>query len=200
MNHSHLAMPGFSMIMKTTKPFSTPCNVHVYSDASFCSRTRTAVGGFLLLNDSCATVREDTSAIWRVVHTYCFCETSNIRAEFGALFQAMNKVAQIFSLPTDETFIHHAPHVSLTLVTDCDAIARLPGRRSRLEKRQFTSQKTGKDLNNKDVYQTFFKMVDRFSPKIVWVKGHSPATDRTEIHRNFHRVDKATRQKLRSLS
>jgi ribonuclease HI len=188
------------MTMMTTNPFFTPCNVHVYSDASYCSRTRTAVGGFLLLNDTSAAVREDTSAIWRVVHTHCFCETSNIRAEFGALFHAMNMVAQIFSLPADETFIHHAPHVSLTLVTDCNAIARLPGRRSRLEKRQFMSQKTSMDLNNKDVYQTFFKMVDRFSPEIIWVKGHLPARERTEMHRNFHQVDNATRQKLRALS
>lgn len=200
MTHSNMAMPGFLMTMMTTNPFFTPCNVHVYSDASYCSRTRTAVGGFLLLNDTNAVIRANTSAMWQVVHTHCFSETSNIRAEFGALFYAMNMVAQMFALPADKTFMHHAPHVSLTVVTDCNAIARLPDRRHRLEKRQFTSQKTGMDLNNKDVYQTFFEMVDRFSPKIIRVKGHSPAMDRTGMHLNFHRVDKATRQKLRSLS
>lgn len=87
----------------------------------------------------------------------------------------------------------------ITLVIDCRAIKTLLLRRARLEKLKFQSQRSSKVLANADLYQEFLTLYDELHPDIVWVKGHSPKTGRTDLQKVFSLVDRAARKKLREL-
>lgn len=173
--------------------------VHIYTDASYCKKTQTGVGGFVLLESSidCEPGCGDNDC--NLVHTHTFSEKNNIRCEFTALFFAIDYLTQLLAKPENNILKNHSEQIALTIFTDCQTIAGLPERRHRLVSKEFCSNKTGRPLANKDLYLAFYEMFDRFSPSIVWVKGHLAAKDRTAIHNTFHLVDKTTRQKLRAL-
>jgi len=176
-------------------------SIKIYSDASFSNDAKIGVGGFIIECNQNATVDNSTenSNNQNHVQTFKFKEQNNIRAEMRALFGAVEtlkkSVIQQHVLTGNSS---HRDNLSLTIYTDCQTIANLQTRRSKLEKNNFCSRKTGLPLSNKDLYQTFFKMYDQFNPTIIWVKGHMPTSNCTAINQIFRTVDKATRKHLRT--
>jgi ribonuclease HI len=84
----------------------------------------------------------------------------------------------------------------LTVYTDSQNIISLPGRRDRLEQRNYFSSKN-KRLNNHDLYQEFYRLTSRLNCGFVKVVGHQASSKKDKIDRLFGLVDQASRRALR---
>ena len=81
--------------------------------------------------------------------------------------------------------------------TDSQNTLGLPARRARLEKNDYHS-KTHKRLKHDELYQAFYRVIDRLDCGLVKVRGHQAANQKNEIARLFTLVDRASRQALRA--
>jgi len=82
------------------------------------------------------------------------------------------------------------------VVTDSQNIMGLQGRRNRFEKNDYRSKKN-KRLNNYELYQEFYRMIDQVGCKLVKVRGHQVSNQKDDIDRLFTLVDRASRNALR---
>jgi ribonuclease HI len=89
-------------------------------------------------------------------------------------------------------------YCNLTIYTDSQCIAGLSGRRTKLERSEFKSLKTNKELNNASLYRRFYRFSDRLKFEIVKLKGHSKSMIKDKIHKIFSTVDKGSRKALRA--
>ncbi|MCP4677076.1 MAG: hypothetical protein GY854_16490, partial [Deltaproteobacteria bacterium] len=126
-----------------------------------------------------------------------FKEKNNGRAELRGIIFALETLIKETGRPDIGGNLKNR---RINLYTDCQSAVHLLKRRKRLESTNFVSKKTKKTLSNADLYKQFFILYDKITPNLFWVKGHSPKKDRDLIQRNFSRVDKTVRKKLRLLS
>ena len=80
--------------------------------------------------------------------------------------------------------------------TDSQNIMGLQGRRDRFEQNDYRSKKNIR-LNNYELYQEFYKMIDLLDCELVKVRGHQVSNQKTDIDRLFTLVDRASRKALR---
>lgn len=80
--------------------------------------------------------------------------------------------------------------------TDSQNIVGLKGRRERLEKNDFFSKKNRR-LNNYELYQEFYRIIDHVDCEFVKVCGHKLSKQKDYIDRLFTLVDRASRNALR---
>ena len=80
--------------------------------------------------------------------------------------------------------------------TDSQNIMGLQGRRDRFEQNDYRSRKNIR-LNNYELYQEFYKMIDLLDCELVKVRGHQVSNQKTDIDRLFTLVDRASRNALR---
>jgi hypothetical protein len=72
----------------------------------------------------------------------------------------------------------------------------LQGRRDRFEQNDYRS-KNNIRLNNYELYQEFYRMIDQLDCELVKVRGHQVSNQKTDIDRLFTLVDRASRKALR---
>lgn len=111
-----------------------------------------------------------------------FDNTSSTKVELQNLLWAVEELGTAVS--------------SLIIYTDSQNIISLPRRRERLEKAHYQS-KNGKPLNNDELYQDFYKMMDTRNVRIEKVKGHQAQSKKGRIETIFTQVDRAARAALR---
>jgi ribonuclease HI len=80
--------------------------------------------------------------------------------------------------------------------TDSQNIMGLQGRRDRFEQNDYRS-KNNIRLNNYELYQEFYRMIDQLDCKLVKVRGHQVSNKKTDIDRLFTLVDRVSRNALR---
>jgi ribonuclease HI len=80
--------------------------------------------------------------------------------------------------------------------TDSQNILGLQGRRDRFEQNDYRSKKN-KRLNNYELYQEFYRMIDQLDCKLVKVRGHQVSNQKDDVDRLFTLVDRASRNALR---
>jgi ribonuclease HI len=80
--------------------------------------------------------------------------------------------------------------------TDSQNIMGLQGRRDRFEQNEYRS-KNNIRLNNYELYQEFYRMIDQFDCKLVKGCGHQVSNKKTDIDRLFTLVDRVSRNALR---
>ena len=80
--------------------------------------------------------------------------------------------------------------------TDSQNIMGLQGRRDRFEQNDYRSKKN-KRLNNYELYQEFYRMIDQLDCKLIKVRGHQVSNQKDDIDRLFTLVDRASRNALR---
>lgn len=85
---------------------------------------------------------------------------------------------------------------NVTIYTDCQSLCDLLGKRkAKLQKSNFITR-SGKILQNADLYQKLYAIADCFQISIIKIKGH--ASQRITIEEKiFSVVDKLCRKKLR---
>jgi len=97
----------------------------------------------------------------------------------------------------DDAFLLHTEKTMRVVVySDPQNILGLLARRSGLEDREYFSR-NGKQLNNTELYQQFFKAMDLCDCQIIKVDGHKARHSKNEIDHLFSLVDKASRFALR---
>jgi len=80
--------------------------------------------------------------------------------------------------------------------TDSQNIMGLQGRRDRFEQNDYRSKKK-KRLNNYELYQEFYRLIDQLDCELVKVRGHQVSNQKDDIDRLFTLVDRAARNALR---
>ena len=111
-----------------------------------------------------------------------FEHTSSTKLELQTLLWALNDI--------------HALGRKVILYTDSQNIMGLQGRRDRFEQNDYRSKKN-KRLNNYELYQEFYRMIDQLDCELVKVRGHQVSNQKDEIDRLFTLVDRASRNALR---
>jgi ribonuclease HI len=152
--------------------------IHIFSDASFDSSTKSAVLGYLIVE-----VLQDVQT--PLVRTVLLENTTNSRAEIEAALLAIDSVMTEFS-----------DH-SIVLYTDSKTLADLPKRKSRLVAKDFRSGKSGLILSQADLYKRFYLFSEKVELSLKWIKGHTAKESRGLEERLFSRVDKKVREELR---
>mgnify|MGYP001829192599 FL=1 len=80
--------------------------------------------------------------------------------------------------------------------TDSQNIRGLQGRRDRFEQNDYRSKKNIR-LNNYELYQEFYRMIDQLDCELVKVRGHQVSNQKDNIDRLFTLLDRASRKALR---
>jgi ribonuclease HI len=151
--------------------------IYIYSDASFSKKHGIGIVSYMILDEKENLKKEKSFSVK---------EKNNIRIEFIALIKALKSLK-----PEKNT--------EIIVYTDCRAITNLLSRKEKLESRDFKSKNTGKVLSNIDIYKEFFKIYEKYKPTINWTKGHQAEKNKNTVQKNFSKVDKLSRKKLRSL-
>lgn len=87
----------------------------------------------------------------------------------------------------------------LIIYTDCQNILSLKGRRKQLEKNKYRTKKN-KHINNFELYQAFFKIIDQLDYQLVKMRGHKASKQKDIFDNIFTLVDRASRNVLRKNS
>lgn len=165
---------------------------YIYADASYNKQHQLAVAGYFIFNNS--ETHHDGLTSLSIIYTLQFKEINNIRAELRGALAALDALGVQLQSHVDAKTKNN---FTITLFTDCRAIAQLLGRRKKLEAAAYISQNKKTVLNNADLYRLFFLSYDRFKFNVVWLKGHSAEKNQTMLHKNFSFIDKTVRKELR---
>jgi len=111
-----------------------------------------------------------------------FEHTSSTKLELQTLLWALSDI--------------QALGIKVIVYTDSQNIMRLQRRRDRFEQNDYRSKKN-KRLNNYELYQEFYRMIDHMDCELVKVRGHQVSNQKDDIDRLFALVDKAARSALR---
>jgi len=160
----------------------------IFCDASFRKADATGVIAYMILKDS--ELPDETGLGQDAIHWQAIRESNNIRCEIRCVLAALEFFQSKIMLGA----------TTLRVYTDCQAIAGLPRRRAQLEQNEFLSRKSGKPLNNADLYQELYRSFDALQPEIHWIKGHSSSKTQDLIQERFRLVDRAARHYLRLLA
>ncbi len=152
--------------------------IFVFADASFSKQFGIAVIGHV------STDTFDGEFLKTDIVFKSISETNNIRSELKAAIFALE------SCP---------PKRKIVLYSDCHAVCDLPSRREHLEKTNFISGAKNEELGNADLYRELIILLDRLSPELVWIKGHSSKKE-TSAERSFALLDKEVRKELRRIT
>lgn len=157
-------------------------NLMLFTDGSLDTKTRIGFGAYLAINDITRPLVDLTAQ----VKIKQFENTSSTKLELQTLLWAM-----------DEMFSARVEKITRVVIySDSQNIVGLPARRSGLEQRDYYSNK-GKRLNNAELYQAFYRMMDGCDCQIIKVDGHKPMHTKNAIDNVFSLVDKKSRSALR---
>ena len=111
-----------------------------------------------------------------------FEHTSSTKLELQTLLWALSDIQELGR--------------KVIVYTDSQNIMGLQGRRDRFEQNDYRSKKNIR-LNNYELYQEFYRMIDQLDCELVKVRGHQVSNQKDDIERLFTLVDRASRNALR---
>ena len=148
------------------------------TDGSVNTESNIGYGAYLAVSDSELSLAE----LRTQVKVRRFEQTSSTKLELQTLLWALSEI--------------QTSEYKLTVYTDSQNIVSLPQRRERLEQNDYYSNKNIR-LNNFELYQQFFMMIDQLNCELVKVRGHKRTKQKNDIDRLFTLVDRAARKALR---
>jgi ribonuclease HI len=152
--------------------------IMLFSDGSVDVHSGIGFGAYLAVTEQ--ELLQET--LKKQVQVKRFEQTSSVRLELQALLWGLKCVP--------------AGGNRIVIYTDSQAIVGLPGRRSRLEKRDYYS-KNNRRIKNHEIYREFFRITSLIDCEFIKVRGHQPSHRKDNIHRLFSLVDRASRNALR---
>lgn len=150
----------------------------LFTDGSVNTQLSIGYGAYLAVTD--LTLLLDTHQ--SNVMTRRFEPTSSTKLELQTLLWALGEVTELA--------------IRVIVHTDSQNIMGLLTRRDRLEKNDFRS-KRGRRLNNYELYQEFYLMIDQLDCEFVKVQGHKASIHKNVADEFFTIVDRASRYALR---
>jgi len=148
------------------------------TDGSVNTELNIGYGAYLAVSDSELSLDE----LRTQVKVQRFEQTSSTKLELQTLLWALGDI----QISGDK----------VTIYTDSQNIVSLPQRRERLEQTDYYSNKNIR-LNNFELYQQFYRLIDQLNCKLVKVRGHKRTKQKNGIDRLFTLVDRASRKALR---
>ncbi len=148
------------------------------TDGSVNTESNIGYGAYLAVSDSELSLDE----LRTQVKVQRFEQTSSTKLELQTLLWALGDI----QISGDK----------VTIYTDSQNIVSLPQRRERLEQTDYYSNKNIR-LNNFELYQQFYRLIDQLNCKLVKVRGHKRTKQKNNIDRLFTLVDRASRKALR---
>lgn len=151
----------------------------LFTDGSVNTKSNIGYGAFLAIpaDMKFAEVRHTDIKLKR------FEETSSTKLEIQTMLWALNKVRK--------------QNTNLTVYTDSQNIIGLQRRRNRLEKNNFFS-KSGRRINNFELYQQFYQLIDELNCEFIKIKGHKKSGEKNQLEQLFTLVDRASRNAVRN--
>lgn len=150
----------------------------LFSDGSVNTTTNVGFGAFLALTKN----EIERADLKPEVQVKRFEETSSTKLEIQTLLWALKEVRQF--------------NRKIIVYTDSQNIIGLPDRRTRLEKNNYYS-KSGRRINNYELYQQFYELQDELNCEFKKIKGHKRTGLKNNIDRLFTLVDRASRNAVR---
>lgn len=149
----------------------------LFTDGSVNTKSKIGYGAYLVLTEQELSL----DLMMKLVKVRRFENTSSTKLELQTLLWALNDI-QAGS--------------KVIAYTDSQNIMGLQGRQDRFEKMNYRS-KNNRFLNNKELYQDFFRVIDKLEFKAVKVTGHQASNKKDDIGKIFTLVDKASRHAMR---
>ncbi len=103
----------------------------------------------------------------------------------------------LWAIETFKEENHSVKNYMLTIYTDSQSVAGLPGREQKLKSKNYMSGKSKRPLKNAELYKKFYKLRAELNFEVVKVKGHSRAGSHDTTHRIFAYLDREARRVLR---
>ena len=148
------------------------------TDGSVNTRSNIGYGAYLAVSEP----RPSLDLLRARVKVRRFEHTSSTKLELQTLLWALSDIQALGS--------------KVIVYTDSQNIMGLQGRRDRFEQNDYRSKKN-KRLNNYELYQEFYRMIDQLDCELVKVRGHQVSNQKDDIDRLFTLVDRASRNALR---
>jgi|TARA_B110000438_G_scaffold261962_1_gene272983 ribonuclease HI len=160
-------------------------HLQIFTDGSVNTKLKFGYGAYFVVSNPDISVDslKDTVKIKR------FTQTSSTKLELQTLLWALVETVSLIN----------RPDLVITVHTDSQNIVSLPGRRDRLEQRNYFSSKN-KRLNNYELYREFYQLTSRLNCSFVKVAGHQVSSKKDKVDRLFSLVDQASRRALREES
>ncbi len=150
----------------------------LFIDGSVNNKAKIGYGAYLAVSDPGLSLDE----LRTEVKVQRFEQTSSTKLELQTLLWALRDIQTL--------------GYKVIVYTDSQNIIELPRRRERLEQNDYRSNKNIR-LNNFELYQKFYQLIDRLDCKLVKVHGHQPSKQKNDIESLFTLVDRASRKALR---
>ena len=150
----------------------------LFTDGSVNNKAKIGYGAYLAVSDPGLSLDE----LRTEVKVQRFEQTSSTKLELQTLLWALRDIQTL--------------GYKVIVYTDSQNIIELPRRRERLEQNDYRSNKNIR-LNNFELYQKFYQLIDRLDCKLVKVRGHQPSKQKNDIESLFTLVDRASRKALR---
>jgi ribonuclease HI len=152
--------------------------LRLFTDASANTRSKIGYGAYLAVSEHGLSL----DSLKQCVKVRRFENTSSTKLELQTLLWALGDI--------------HTWGSKVIVYTDSQNIMGLAVRRARFEKNDYRS-KTNKRLNNYELYQAFYSMIDSLDCELVKVRGHRVSNQKDDLDRLFTLVDRAARKALR---
>ncbi len=150
----------------------------LFTDGSVNTQSNIGYGAYLVVSERGLSL----DSVRTRVKVRRFEQTTSAKLELQTLLWALDDI--------------HALGRKLILYTDSQNIMGLLRRRGRFEQNNYQSKKK-KRLNNYELYQNFFSIIDHLDCELVQVPGHQVSKQKDDIDKLFTLVDRASRKALR---
>ena len=150
----------------------------LFADGSVNTQSNIGYGAYLAVSERGLSL----DSLRTRVKVRRFEHTSSTKLELQTVLWALNDI--------------HVLGRKVIVYTDSQNMVGLQGRRDRFEQNDYSSKKN-KRLNNYELYQEFFRMIDQLDCELVKVRGHQGSSQKDDIDRVFTLVDRASRHALR---
>ena len=153
----------------------------LFVDGSSDPKSKIGFGAYLCISE----FPYSTDLLKKKVKLKQFVKTSSSTLELQTLLWALSEIT-----PNEN---------GIMIYTDSQNIITLLGRRERLEKENFSSQKNHL-IKNHLLYKNFYKLIDNLNCDFIKVAGHKKSDFKSDIDKLFTLVDKASRSALRKFN
>lgn len=152
----------------------------IFTDGSVDTHSKIGYGAYLLVSEP--ERERPVNSFEPYVNVKRFDRTSSTKLELQTVLWALNDI--------------QAMGCKVVVYTDSQNIISLTKRRETLIMNDYRSKKN-KRLNNAELYQEFFRVIDMLDCEFVKVQGHQALSAKDTIHKLFALVDRASRRALR---
>lgn len=153
--------------------------IFLFTDGSVNVELNIGFGAALIVSD----YDEAIESLQKNVLIKQFENTSSTKLELETLLWALKMI--------------DGENKKVIIYTDSQNIIRLPGRRERLERNNYSSKKNER-IKNYKLYQEFYRITDKLDCELVKVRGHQQTFRKNKVHQIFTLVDRASRNALRN--